>query len=179
MKEIPSWSDLGRSYKNQTIDYLSNSKRELSTSLFLGIGAAIFSIGLTILTLPGSIMTYYLISIFVGAILMPNSNDGDHKFSIAFPWKVSTLMISIFTGFYIIAGFEGALESYTISLLSLLIISFLMILFMIIYALILSLSGVILNDAYKKLKQNSNKKCDQTENIDDRNEELEKSRSYN
>lgn len=150
MSKVPSWRQLLNMYVEKHIRYISKNKRNLIIKLVGGTFAAILSILLTFLSLPGNIMGYFLIiSLFI-FMVVPNNNNK----SIAVPMSVeiTTVSISVFVGLYIIAFQSGSIELLE-GLISLFSISLYIIILMPIYSLIVALSGIAIKDGLIKLNQ--------------------------
>lgn len=152
-KQAPSWIELLRRYKNENKRYISNNRRRLFNMLFVGIGSAVLSILLSFLSLPGGVFTYYLIFLFITSIIGSSNNNKSDSFAVSLSVDMSTLVISVMTGVYMISIFNGQIEgtggiaSYLTTVASVLIV-------MPLYSLSISLIGVAANDTFEKLKNN-------------------------
>lgn len=176
--EVPSWNTLIRRYKNENIRYLSNNKRNIYKIMLAGVSAAVLSIFISFLSLPGTIYSYYLVLIFMMALFGPETDDKNYTFSVSLSMGVSSFIISIMLGFYILTSYTGhitimqSLFSFSTTALGILII-------MPIYSIFVSLFGVVSSEALSKLNDLIFSSDNNEDNVENKNIDKKESEDKN
>lgn len=95
---------------NQYIDYLCTHKRRLARIGIVGLFGSILSIFTDIFTsLPGNIYLYYFIFIFIYTVLFSDSDNKPDQTAVALSIETSVLIISLFSGLYILLVYTDIL----------------------------------------------------------------------
>lgn len=148
--KVPSWYTLIKRYRDENLRYISDNKKNLYKIMLSGVFAALISIFVSFLSLPGTVYIYYLISISLIAALGPDTDDKNYPFHLSLSIGMSSVIISMISGFYMLMYYTGDL-SFIQSMLSLFSTSLSIIFIMPIYGIFISLFGIASMDAISKL----------------------------
>lgn len=176
-EDPPSWTNLIRLYKTDTIKYIRNNKKSLTANLLVGIICSVLSICISVLSVPGDIFIYYFISVIFVASSIDNDNK---KASLYRPQYLSVemgaVLISLIAGLSIISVYSG-LIGFTDALTSFLLTSGSIVTIIPLYCLLVSLFSVGVIDGFKNLTNNKKSNFsveDNSDNMENLDEEKEK-----
>jgi len=96
---------------NQYIDYLCTHKRRLARIGIVGLFGSILLIFTEDIftSLPGTIYLYYFIFIFIYTVLFSDSDNKPDQTAVALSIETSVLIISLFSGLYILLVYTDIL----------------------------------------------------------------------